>query len=296
MHIVERWTRREIRRILSRATLLLAICGTAGSALAVTITISGSDLGNLSFSALTPGTSAGISGSGPGTFVALSSDNSVSTLNNNAGFVAAFRDYGAVIINNGLHLGGATVSLGTLSSLLTQGAAQKISYTQSIIGTDGWSGWQVQLVDPNNSSNTIFINEQLESPPPATNYFGYTSTKSFAALETLNATTTFDSQYCKATPACGSSSLIWPQGAASQPWTQVATVVVDGTALGNWQVSALAIAMGGFANNIPYSAAITSITVPGDAAVPEPSSWALISTGLGLAGVALRRRRAASAA
>ena len=45
-----------------------------------------------------------------------------------------------------------------------------------------------------------------------------------------------------------------------------------------------------------YIAAINGISVGGNPAIPEPSTWALMIGGFGLAGAALRRRRAIAAA
>jgi hypothetical protein len=165
-----------------------------------------------------------------------------------------------------------------LGNLIALGGAGGVSFAHQDAGIFG-GYWQVWVVDPNNAANVIAINENLP-PSNTTDQFTITTGIAFAALETLKGVTTFDSAYCINTSWCGSSSLIWPNGNAAQLWTQIENVVVDGTALADWSVSAMAIATGGYNNTTQSIVDITSITVPsGPAPVSEPSPLMIVIGG-----------------
>lgn len=125
--------------------------------------------------------------------------------------------------------------------------------------------WQVLLKDPNNSANTILIHG---SGATGTGVNGLTS--SGTVLGTLTSGGVFDT--------------------STMTWAQLAGLVSDGTALGNWNIVSLGIGEEGQttqgANQVV--AQITSMTVgttPAVAAVPEASTWAMLV--LGFAGLGL---------
>jgi hypothetical protein len=131
--------------------------------------------------------------------------------------------------------------------------------------------WYVLLSNPTNASDTLQINAD--------------SNEMAGANPFDQGGTTNSSIYATATLPGGTS--IFP---FKTLWTAVDTVVYDGAALGSWNVTGVGIAVGGEDSGITSSAQITSITLPGVAlAVPEPSSWALLLSGVGL--LAFRRMR-----
>ncbi|MBV8792155.1 MAG: PEP-CTERM sorting domain-containing protein [Pseudolabrys sp.] len=133
--------------------------------------------------------------------------------------------------------------------------------------------WDVLLVDPANSKNTFLIQG---------------SAASGLGADVLSANGTLI--------GTGSQNNIT---AASGTWAQIAAQLDDGTALGNWTVKAVGVGEGGYGPTGPtYGqpiADISSLTVGSAAAVaavPEPSTWAMMVLGFaGLGLISYRRTR-----
>lgn len=270
------------RTIGTTAVAVAALAGVNLPAMAGTVTITGSELGLLSYNAPADA-SAGFNGTNAARIG--SNNSSAVTAGNIPTYLAALRDAGTVTVTNGQTIGGATVSLGTLSNLLAAGTAGNISFTAS--GVTGAAGpyWQVTLVDPNNSANKILINANGDTTSVQKFNLGGNTTASSAAV-TIGGTTTYDGVSLNFT---STPSTLFPN--FENNWAQVAGVNEDGTTLGNWTVGAIGIADGGFTNGSPSIAQIDSITLTAVAAVPEPSTWAMMMLGFaGLGFLACRRK------
>jgi len=189
-----------------------------------------------------------------------------------------FTDTASVVINNGRTVSGTVMSFGTLNNLLTQGDAGNVSFNVSKVTSDSTDTepnplpyWQVVIKDPN-SANTILIHGSGALGTGAN-----ALTSSGTVLGTLTSTGVFNTN--------------------TMTWTQLANVVSDGTALGNWNIVSVGIGEEGQttvgANQV--SATINSLTVgttSAVAAVPEASTWAMLVLGFaGLGLVSYRRTR-----
>ena len=253
-----------------------ALIGVSLPAMADTVTITGSELSLLTYNA-PAGASAAFNGSNAAVIGSSNSDLVVG--GNIPTYLAAFQQAGSVTVTNGMTIGGETVSLGNLNNLISQGTAGNVSFNvaSSTAGTTPY--WQVTLVDPNNSANKILINANGDTGSIQTFNQGQ-NTKASAAVLTIGGTTTYDNVNFDfgSTP-----SKLFPN--FQNLWSQVAGITEDGTTLGNWTVGAIGIADGGFNDNALSSAQINSITVTSVAAVPEPSTWAMMM--LGFAGLGL---------
>jgi hypothetical protein len=183
-----------------------------------------------------------------------------------------FTDTASVVINNGATVNGTVMSFGTLSNLLAQGDAGNLSFNVSRVISDSTDTapnplpyWQVVLKDPNNSANTIMIHGS-----GATGLGANALLSSGTVLGTLTSGGVFNT--------------------STTTWSQLASLVSDGTALGNWNIVSVGIGEEGQttvgANQV--AAQIDSLTVgttSAVAAVPEASTWAMLV--LGFAGLGL---------
>ena len=178
-------------------------------------------------------------------------------------------------VSSGVSFNGTAVSFGTLNNVLTQGESFTLANLTGISGAGPapLPFWDVLLVDPSNSANKLLLQ-------------GSASSGLGANVLTANGTLI----------GTGSLNNIT---AASGTWAQLSTQVDDGTALGNWTVAAVGVGEGGYGPTGPTygqpMAQITSLTVGSSdvvAAVPEPSTWAMMVLGFaGLGLLSYRRTR-----
>lgn len=195
------------------------------SALADTVTITGSNLGNLAFSHVDAGTSAGTVGSGASTQVVLSSANDVgpSGVASNDKYLPVLADTAEVSIANGLVIGGKKVQLGSLSDLVTQGAQGNVGYDVIRGGTNPDSYFRVLLTNPNTPTDSVLINA-YGGGLGANNFNQGVNTQSFVAAITTGGTTTYDSVYTGApiyalnTPGFAAPETPGPMS-SKRPWT-----------------------------------------------------------------------------
>jgi hypothetical protein len=266
------------RTIGTTAVALAALMGAGLSANAGPVTITGSNLAGLSYQAPGPGATATFDG----TNVVLFTPDNVTFNNNstNAQLAAVVNDRAAVFINNGTTINGQTVSFGNLNNIITQGAAGNISFnlTSQSGGANLGAYWEVLLSDPTNPSKTLLINA-WSNLPLGPNNFNSTAQQTNKASASVDSSGHYDSP--------GAGTLVFANG---NTWSQIATVVDDGTALGNWSVAALGIGDGGWGTNDPATRDISSITVT-VAAVPEPSTWAMMVLGFAGVGFLAYRRK-----
>jgi hypothetical protein len=236
-------------------------------------TISGSALGALPVYASVPGTSVTAEGSGATETLVLSSDNSVPySIGSTPNLVAAFGDTAAVAIH-GTHPAAqpGPASDPTLDAHLAEGAMGIWAFDQTAAtgGSNGGAYWQVVLKDPQagHGGDTIVIDTDPTGQTGEV-YLDYGADDSAGpALVTIGGVTQVSGVIGNAT------------------WSQTATQVVDGLALGSWDVSSMRIATGAYGDDVTSTATISSITVP------EPAAWLMMIVGTGAVGGVLRRRR-----
>jgi len=245
--------------ILSAITLAFLswpVCGQV-----VTFTSANGELSGLA--SATPGSQASVTyvpGS-PGYWT-------LSVLDNiGGGGISEFNDTAMILVNNGYD--GA--SLGTLGSLLAQGAAGNVSFNLLSMTPGNQSAyWDVLLADPNNLANTILIANACSDNQTGANPFNLGESVD-ASVGVLNGST-FKS--------------LWA------PWTTVETQtpVAGDPALANWVVDQLSISVGGWNSGDTQVAEISSVTVPGFTSVPDATSTMTL-LGICLGGLGVLRFR-----
>jgi hypothetical protein len=234
------------------------------------VVLTGSELSGLGYSTGSECTSGCSSG-----FV---SPNAVITTSDTVGGGALnqFNDTATITINNANS--GAQIGL-TLNALLAQGSAGNVSFdlasaTNTVPG-NLYAYWNVEL---SNSGNTIVVN---------------------AFSDNTLGTNLFDSGSCTgSTAACVSQGYENAAGSSivstfGESWaTFAAQNNVDGTALGDWTVTALTISVGGWDSGQTHTDTIDSISLPGSAQLtPLPGALALVAGGLGMLGLLTQRRK-----
>ena len=231
---------------------------TAGFSVAQAATLTGSELSGLTTQNTGPGTSSSISGG----IITLSSPDNVG-----GGGMSQFNDTATVTIPSG-YLG--TTSLGTLSTLVSMGAAGGVSFNLLTGGSNGqFAYWNVELT---NGANTAIINafgDNTLGPNP------------FNQGTLGNSSTNASVGYCDGVN-CGFGF--------GSSWATVDGTVADGLALGSWTVTSLTISVGGWDTGNATTDTINSITLPGVAVTPLPAALPLFAGGLGMLGFIGRRR------
>lgn len=248
-------------------TSVIAMISLTWAARAQTVTFTGAN-GELSgLTAATPGAGATAAyvPSAPGYWQISSPDNV------GGGGLAEFNDSAMILINNGY--GGA--SLGTLSSLLAQGAAGNVSFNLlSMTPGTQYAYWDVLLSDPNDPLNKILIANAYSDNQLGANPFnlGAAGSSSVDASVSVLDGTAFSDLF--------------------KPWTSVETntPVAGDPALANWNVNQLSISVGGWNSGQTQIAEISSVTVPGADPVPDASAT-LPLLGICVGGLAVLRRR-----
>ena len=240
--------------ILALGAAGVAMTGAFSIAQAATLT--GSQLSGLTTQNNGPGTSSSISGG----IITLTSPDNVG-----GGGMSQFDDTATVTIPSG-YLG--TTSLGTLSNLVSLGAAGSVSFDLATGGSNGqYAYWNVELT---NGANTAIINAFGD------NVLGANPFNQGAAG---NSSVDASVGYCDGVN-CGFGF--------GSTWATVDGTVVDGLALGSWTVASLTISVGGWDTGNATTDTIDSITLPG-AVTPLPATLPLFAGGLGMLGL-LRRR------
>ena len=250
--------------------LAVALLTMGASNAGANVTITGSQLSGCTYIVSGAGATSQYVSTGGGYAYITSPDNV------GGGSFAQIEDFASVVVPNGYE----GVSLGTLNSLLAQGIANNvIFYNANQGGNNGhFAYWYVLLSNPTNPSDTLQINAD-SNEMAGTNPFnqGMVSNSSIYATATL------------------------PGGTSIFPfkslWSSVVTVVYDGVALGNWNVTGVGVAVGGEGSGITSTAQISSFTLPGVAApapvsadTPTMPQWALIVLGAILCALALQTR------
>jgi hypothetical protein len=258
----------KIMKIKSPAFVICAIAlafSWPAGAQVVTFTSANGELSGLSPATPGPLTSAAYVPGSPG-YWRLSSPDNVG-----GGNMSQFNDTAMILVNNGYD--GA--SLGTLGSLLAQGAAGNVSFNLlSMTPGNQYAYWDVLLADPNDPLNTILIANAYSDNQVGANPFNQGAPGSSsvdASVGVLDGTT-----YTK----------LW------EPWTTVEnlTPVAGDPALANWVVNQLSISVGGWNSGDIQVAEISSVTVPGSDPVPDATAT-LPLLGICLGGLAALRRR-----
>jgi hypothetical protein len=236
----------------------VVVTGPASIAQAATLT--GNQLSTLTTSNTGPGTSSSISGG----IITLTSPDSVG-----GGGLSQFNDTATVTIPSGF-LG--TTSLGTLSNLVSLGAAGSVSFDLATGGSNGqFAYWNVELT---NGAHTAIINA-----------FG----DNFLGANPFNQGVAGNSSVDASVGYCDGVNCGFGFGST---WATVDALVVDGLALGSWTVASLTISVGGWDTGHATTDTIDSITLPGNvAATPIPAALPLFAGGLGLLGMFSRRRK-----
>jgi hypothetical protein len=219
-------------------------------------------LEGLTYSAPGPGATAQYMSAPTGDYAYITTPDSETM-----GGSAQFTDTGMVVVDNGYD----GVALGTLDSFVAAGANGDVSFNNAAEGGNNgeFAYWAVTLVDPNNSANTFVVNAYSDNMMGA---------NPFNQGVPLNSS------------VLASTSSPSGQFTFGSPWSTVETVTDDGTVIGTWDVSEVAIEVGGWGSDVASSAEITSIKLPGTLVVPEPSTWALLIGGIVVLG-AMRRHR-----
>ena len=265
------------------AVATVALIGANLPAKAVTLTGTSLNTSDVTVNATTSDTTASLTGG----VITIGSGNNVHfDPNNSATWVPALQDAGSVTINNGTTVNGQTVQLGTLNSFMSAGASFHVSNVGGVSGELPY--WQVVLADPSVAGKTILIND-IGVIGAATQPFGTVG----ASASLIQPGNQYNNPFGSAGGGAFPSSTGFPTNNGVDPtWASIAGVTLDGSTLGTWQVLAVGIADGGFAGGPASIASIDSITLPSVAAVPEPSTWAMMMLGFaGLGFLTYRRGR-----
>ena len=204
----------------------------------------------------------------------------VSGDNVGGGGLAQFQDEASILIPNGY--GGA--SLGTLSSLLTQGAAGNVYFDlKSMTPANGstsspqdqYAYWDVKLTDPDNPSAYVLIANAYSDNTLGKNPFNQGAAG--------NSSVDVSAYVLNGASYVGEAGATWATVAAQTP-------VGGDPTLANWNVADLSISVGGWDTGYTQTGVIDSVTVPGTAGVPDGAST-LSLLGLGFGAMAGLRRR-----
>jgi hypothetical protein len=184
-------------------------------------------------------------------------------------------DSAMVTIANG-YLG---AQLGTLNTLITAGAAGKMSFNFNLnTGAPNGGGtfqalqWVITLSDPNNSANKLTL-YSFTDDTSAINYFDYSGQSGGQYLSANN------------------SPINYYSNPNNTSWSTEAATLDNGTTLGNWNVVSVGINVGSINSASATYAEITSITLD---PVPEPSTiiWGgLLLLPIGASTLRMLRRR-----
>jgi hypothetical protein len=252
----------KITTIVSIA-ITVAVLSPRIGAQTVTFTSANDELQGLTPATPGPGATAAFVSGSPGYWQITSPDNVT------GGGLGTFNDTAMILVNNGYD--GAT--LGNLSWLLGQGAAGNVSFNLLSMtpGTPNhYAYWDVLLTDPHNPANTMLVVNAYGDNQLGANPFNVGQSTN-ASVEVFDGT---------------NYSTIW------NTWSTVTnqTPVAGDGSLGTWNVSQLSISVGGWQTGASQTADISSVTVPGDARVPD-AAWTLPLLGACLGGLAVLRRR-----
>ena len=265
-----------LNRALSTTAVAAAVLiGANMSANAVTLSGASLNMLDVTVNPTTSDTTASLTGG----VITIGSGNTV--LYNQSNPVPAFQDAGSVSINNGTTVNGQTIQLGTLNSFLSAGASFHVS---SIGGASSdLPYWQILLADPAGGGKTILINDIGTITAPGNQAFGLQG----ASASLMQPSNTYNN------PFLNTGNGAFPTSNGTDPtWSTVAGVTLDGSQLGTWSVLSVGIADGGFNGGGSSIAHIDAITLPSVAAVPEPSTWAMMMLGFaGLGLLSYRRTR-----
>jgi hypothetical protein len=221
---------------------------------AQTVTLTGSQLApssGVAYQVPGAGASAGYVSTGGG-YANLTSPDNVS------GGAAQFNDTAMVVVNNGFD----GISLGTLNNLLAQGAAGHVSfYLSSMTQADSEQAyWNVLLVDPNNSANTLLVNAFSDRTSGGAGILGANPFNQGVA----------GNSSVDASISLSSGGVLGGLFTFGSTWSTVAAVSDDGNTLGKWNVASVSIDVGGWDSSLSENAQISSITLPDG--VPDANS------------------------
>lgn len=243
--------------------LIGVTCANASS-----IDINGTSLGSLPLSADNPpdtGASA-VYSSGPPS-ITITSGNQVSYpdgCNSNANCYNAYLDTAEISLPFSLVSGG----FGSLNTFLSDASSSSPTFTASSGGSNVY--WDLVLMDA--AGSTIIVNGSagaatLDSSADA---YGFIDTAGVNAgdwcgyvNQTITTFSTFALENLNTSGLCSSPSSL--------------TGSSDTTPFGSYMVEDLTLDVGGYANDTSQSATITSITIPGTSAVPEPNAGLVLA-------------------
>jgi hypothetical protein len=228
------------------------------------VVLTGSELAGLTYS------NGGFSGDAAGYVSTGAGFIQLSTGDTQTGNPSQFNDTGIVLVPNGYD-GVALPS--TLSGLVSSSASFNLLSSTTTVGSgsnENGAYWNVELKNPNDGTTLIL------------NAFGINSLGANAFGSTFGGTAYLYG---------GTSSNIFGN------WATVEGTVVDGLALGSWNITGVTMSVGGWG---PGQGATTqdinSISLPGSV-TPLPAALPLFMGGLGVMGLfGWRRKRKAQAA
>jgi hypothetical protein len=249
------WERAMRNRDLWMASTVIGFSVAAASP-AFAATLTGSQLSSPPVGLTDKGPSTSATDSG-GTITLTSPDNV------GGGGLSQFDDTAVATFSSGID---GTNSLGTLSNVVSEGAAGDISFdlaTSSNGGNGQFAYWNVELVNPNDTAETAIINAFGDNK---------TGANPFNQGTAGNSSVDASGGYDQAGTALGFGF--------GSTWATVDAYSYDGTDLGSWDVAALTISVGGWDTGKTTTDTIDSLTLPGTA-TPLPSALPLFVGGLG---------------